>query len=223
MTDGSAVAGSRAAVIGAGRMGHGIALEAARGGFTVAIHDSQPGRPEAAIAEAEADAQDLVAAGLIRTSDIPTLIGRLLPATSIESAAAGAEVVFEAVAEDLDVKRHVFAQLDRAAPPTALLLSNTSSLAISDIAAACQRPERVALAHWILPPHLIPAVEVAPPGLGPRRPRRHRKRATVPESARRLRSTPAAPAAHRHVRRRGAAQPRGSPPAPAAWSPPHYR
>ena len=143
-------------------MGHGIALEAARGGFTVAIHDSQPGRPEAAIAEAEADAQDLVAAGLIRTSDIPTLIGRLLPATSIESAAAGAEVVFEAVAEDLEVKRNVFARLDRAAPPTALLLSNTSSLAISDIAAACQRPERVALAHWILPPHLIPAVEVAP-------------------------------------------------------------
>ena len=73
--------------------------------------------------------------------------------------------MFEAVAEDLEVKRLVFARLDRAAPPAALLLSNTSSLAISDIATACERPERVALAHWILPPHLIPAVEVAP---GPR-------------------------------------------------------
>ena len=73
--------------------------------------------------------------------------------------------MFEAVAEDLDIKRRVFARLDRAAPPTALLLSNTSSLAISEIAMACQRPERVALAHWILPPHLIPVVEVAP---GPR-------------------------------------------------------
>ena len=165
MTDGLAGAGSRAAVIGAGRMGHGIALEAARGGFAVAIHDSQPGRAEVAIAEAEADAQDLVAAGLIQTSDIPAIIGRLTPATDLEGAAAGADVVFEAVAEDLEVKRDVFARLDRAAPPGALLLSNTSSLAISDIAASCERPERVALAHWILPPHLIPAVEVAP---GPR-------------------------------------------------------
>ncbi|MDE2868549.1 MAG: 3-hydroxyacyl-CoA dehydrogenase NAD-binding domain-containing protein [Chloroflexota bacterium] len=154
--------GSRAAVIGAGRMGHGIALEAARGGFAVAIHDSQPGRAEVAIAEAEADAQDLVAAGLIRTCDIPTIVGRLMPTANLESAAAGAEVVFEAVAEDLEVKRSVFARLDRAAPPGALLLSNTSSLGISAIASACRRPERVALAHWILPPHLIPAVEVAP-------------------------------------------------------------
>lgn len=143
-------------------MGHGIALEAARGGFQVAIHDSQPGRAEVAIAEAESDAHDLVAAGRIQTSDIPAIVGRLTPAIDLESAAADAEVVFEAVAEDLAVKRGVFACLDRAAPPTALLLSNTSSLAISDIATACERPERVALAHWILPPHLIPAVEVAP-------------------------------------------------------------
>ena len=146
-------------------MGHGIALEAARGGYQVAIHDVQPGRAQTAIAEAEADAHDLVSAGLVQTSDIPTIVGRLTAAADLEGAAADVDVVFEAVAEDLDVKRSVFARLDGAAPPTALLLSNTSSLAISDIAAACQRPERVALAHWILPPHLIPAVEVAP---GPR-------------------------------------------------------
>lgn len=161
VTDGPS-RGARAAVIGAGRMGHGIALEAARGGLQVAIYDTQAGRAEAAVAEAKADANDLVAAGVIQASDIPTIIGRLTPAIDLESAAADTAVVFEAVAEDLDVKRRVFARLDRAAPPTALLLSNTSSLAISDIAAACERPERVALAHWILPPHLIPAVEVAP-------------------------------------------------------------
>lgn len=152
-------------MIGAGRMGHGIALEAARGGFEVAIFDTQPGRAETAIAEAADDANDLVAAGLIQASDIPGIVSRLTPSTDLESAAARAEVVFEAVAEDLEVKRRVFARLDQATAPTVLLLSNTSSLAISDIAAACQRPERVALAHWILPPHLIPVVEVAP---GPR-------------------------------------------------------
>ena len=162
MTDGQCNVRSRAAVVGAGRMGHGIALEAARGGFDVAIYDAQPGRAEAAISEAADDANDLVAAGLIQASDIPTIVGRLLPVTDLATAADGAEVVFEAVAEDLEIKRGVFARLDRAAPAATLLLSNTSSLAISDIAAACERPERVALAHWILPPHLIPAVEVAP-------------------------------------------------------------
>ncbi|MDE2896933.1 MAG: 3-hydroxyacyl-CoA dehydrogenase NAD-binding domain-containing protein [Chloroflexota bacterium] len=162
MTDTRSGARSRAAVVGAGRMGHGIALEAARGGFQVAIYDKQAGRAQAAIAEAEADANDLVAADVIQSADIPAIVGRLSPASDLQSAAGGAEVVFEAVAEDLEVKRNVFARLDGAAPPTALLLSNTSSLAVSDIAAACQRPERVALAHWILPPHLIPAVEVAP-------------------------------------------------------------
>lgn len=162
VTDEQSGADSRAAVIGAGRMGHGIALEAARGGFQVSIYDAQADRAEAAIAEARADADDLVAAGVIQAADIPTIVERLNPAIDLESAATGAHVVFEAVAEDLEVKRRVFARLDGAAPPTALLLSNTSSLAISDIAAACERPERVALAHWILPPHLIPAVEVAP-------------------------------------------------------------
>lgn len=157
-----AAAGSRAAVIGAGRMGHGIALEAARGGFEVVIFDTQPGRAETAIAEAAADASDLVAAGLIQAADIPSIVGRLQPAADLETAAARADVVFEAVAEDLAVKRRVFARLDQATASTVLLLSNTSSLSISDIAAACQRPERVALAHWILPPHLIPVVEVAP-------------------------------------------------------------
>jgi len=143
-------------------MGHGSAREGARGGFDVVVGDGGPGRIAVAIAEAAADANDLVDAGCIEVADIPAIIGRLSAATDLESAAADAEVVFEAVAEDLEVKRKVFARLDRAAPPTALLLSNTSSLAISEIAAACERPERVALAHWILPPHLIPAVEVAP-------------------------------------------------------------
>ncbi len=152
----------RAAVIGAGRMGHGIALEAARAGFQVAVYDSQPGRADAAIAEAEHDAADLVAAGVIASTDVPAVMARLAPAPQLERAAEGAQVVFEAVAEDLAIKRGVFARLDRAAPPNALLLSNTSSIPVSDIAAACQRPQRVALAHWILPPHLIPVVEVAP-------------------------------------------------------------
>ena len=71
-------------------------------------------------------------------------------------------------------------------------------------------------------PRDSPGAEVAQQGDGPRRARRDRERGRVPESARRLRWTPAAPAAHRHAGRRGAAQRRGLPPAPPAWLPPHH-
>ena len=83
MTDRSSDARTRAAVIGAGRMGHGIALEAARGGFSVAIYDTQPDRAEVAIAEAAADANDLVEAGCIEASDIPAIVDRLTAATDL--------------------------------------------------------------------------------------------------------------------------------------------
>ncbi len=152
----------RAAVVGAGRMGHGIALELARGGFDVAVYDSAPGRADAAVEEARRDAHDLVAAGVLASDGIDAVIDRLTPVKDLEAAGADAEFVAEAVAEDLALKREVFGALDRTCPPTAVLASNTSSISISSIAEACRHPERVVLAHWVLPPHLIPAVEVAP-------------------------------------------------------------
>ena len=152
----------RAAVVGAGRMGHGIALELARGGYLVSIYDVQRGRARQAITEAEQDATDLIAAGVIEAADVENIVSRLEAVPSIPAAVDGVDVVFEAVAEDLDIKREVFAQLDQYARVDTLLLSNTSSIGITEIAVSCRYPERVALAHWILPPHLIPVVEVAP-------------------------------------------------------------
>ncbi len=146
-------------------MGHGIALELARGGFTVSLFDAAPGRAEAAIAEARQDAHDLVRAGVIGDDDVDVVVGRLHPAETLADAAAGAQFAAEAVAEDLAVKQAVFAELDRHCPPPAILTSNTSSIAVSDIAKGCSHPERVALAHWMLPPHLIPTVEIAPGAL----------------------------------------------------------
>ena len=161
-TDSNAGNGRRAVVIGAGRMGHGIALELARGGFGVSLYDAAPGRAEAAIAEARQDAQDLVRAGVITDDDVDVVVGRLRPAETLADAAAGADFAAEAVAENLAIKQAVFAELDRHCPPPAILTSNTSSIAVTDIAQGCTHPERVALAHWMLPPHLIPTVEIAP-------------------------------------------------------------
>lgn len=149
-------------MVGAGRMGHGIALELARGGFEVSLYDAVPGRAEAAIAEAREDAQDLVRAGVIAAADVDVIVGRLRAAETLADATAGAEFGAEAVAEDLEVKQDVFAELDRLCPPPAILTSNTSSISISEIASGCANPERVALAHWMLPPHLLPIVEIAP-------------------------------------------------------------
>ena len=146
-------------------MGHGIALELARGGFAVSLYDAAPGRAASAIAEARQDAHDLVRAGVISDDDLDLVVGRLHPAETLADAAAGADFAAEAVAEDLAVKQAVFAELDRHCPPPAILASNTSSIAVSDIAKGCTHPERVALAHWMLPPHLIPTVEIAPGAL----------------------------------------------------------
>ena len=96
------VRNEQAAVVGAGRMGHGIALELARGGYRVAIFDAKTGRASTAITEAERDASDLVEAGVIGQGDIPKIIQRLSAEADLKTAVTGARVVFEAVAEDLE-------------------------------------------------------------------------------------------------------------------------
>ncbi len=150
----------RIAVVGAGLMGHGIALEFAAAGFPVRIFDSDPAVLARAAEHARRSAALMAEAGRIRQADIPAVLGRIVAAASIEAAARDADVVVEAVFEDLDIKRSVFAALDRAAPAHALLLSNSSAFMPSQIAAAVARPARVAVAHYFDPPHLLPLVEL---------------------------------------------------------------
>jgi len=131
----------RVAVIGVGLLGRGIARVAAAAGFAVAVFDND--------ATAAAQTQEGLAADGFNA----------VTAGSIEEAAAGAAFVVEAILEDLSLKQAVFARLSEAAP-RALLLSNSSSLPISDIAARARHPERCAGMHWFNPPELIPVVEV---------------------------------------------------------------
>ncbi len=159
MTD----APANVAVVGAGRMGHGIALEFARGGHHVRMFDTAPGRAAAAIEEARRDASDLVSAGLIAPDGVDDVMARLEPADDLSDAVETAELVTEAIIEDLDAKRALFAELDRLCPPPVILASNTSGISITAIGAACRCPERVVLTHWLLPPHLMPVIEIAAP------------------------------------------------------------
>jgi 3-hydroxybutyryl-CoA dehydrogenase len=150
----------RVAVIGAGLMGHGIALEFAAHGYSVTLHDADEGQLERS--------RGAISDGLPRLRETRTVTAdmvdsaqeRISLATDLHSAAATADLVVEAVTEDLQVKQDMFARLDAAAPRHAILASNTSSFMPSLLAAATTRPEQVLVAHYFNPPHLLPLVEL---------------------------------------------------------------
>lgn len=158
MTDTPAI--RRIAVIGAGLMGHGIALEFAANGYDVRLQDqhaAQLAKAEASIAEGLGR---LVAAGRITGAEAAAAPGRMSLTSSLPEAVQGADVVIEAVTENIDVKRAIFAELDAHAPRHAILASNSSTFMPSLMAAATTRPEQVLVAHYFNPPHLLPLVEL---------------------------------------------------------------
>jgi 3-hydroxybutyryl-CoA dehydrogenase len=140
-------------------MGAGIAEVFARGGWQVSgieVTDSALDRGRSILATSTDRA---VSTGKLTGPDRDTLLGRIAFEKGLD-AAAGADVVVEAVFEDLDVKRSVFADLDRIAGPDALLATNTSSLSITAIAAATEHPERVVGVHFFNPAPVQKLVEV---------------------------------------------------------------
>ena len=155
---------SRVAVIGAGMMGHGIALHCAISGANVALTDKDPARLESALRWMEGDLRILRDHGLAPGETPSPLTERVSLSAGVEEAAAQADFVFEAVYEDLGVKQGVFRELDEHAPPEAVLATTTSSLRVADIADVVSDPGRVLGAHWANPPHILPLVEVV---LGP--------------------------------------------------------
>jgi len=140
----------RAAVIGGGLMGHGIAQVLALGGLDVVVHDPVP---EALAAVPGRIQANLDALGIQAEVDV-ALEGEL------ERAATGADWVFEAAPETLALKQQLFERLDAAAPPDAVLATNTSVMRAGDIAARARRRGRIVGTHWWNPPFLVPLVEV---------------------------------------------------------------
>ena len=148
------------AVVGAGAMGSGIAQVAATSGFRVRLADVSAAALEKAVASIRKSLARLVKAGTISEADAAGALSRIEIAPDPAEAVRDAEAVIEAVPEDLALKREVFRRLDAAAPPGALLLSNTSELSIAEIASATNRRDRVAGMHWFNPPPLMRLVEI---------------------------------------------------------------
>jgi 3-hydroxybutyryl-CoA dehydrogenase len=148
-----------AAVVGCGAMGRGIAQLLAQAGLDVRLLDAQPDVAATARAAIVADLDELVSRGKLTTADATTAKGRLHPVSSA-SQLAGATLVIEAVREDLEAKRRLFVELEPIVGEHTILATNTSSLSVTAIAAACRRPERVAGFHFFNPAPVMKVVEV---------------------------------------------------------------
>jgi len=142
------------AVIGAGTMGHGIAQEFATSGYDVTLNDIDEGVLSTALGNIESSLRKL------DIDDPDAVLGRIKTTTDDEVAFAGADLVVEAVPEDIELKRGVFGVADDLAPPEAVLATNTSTLPITEIAGTTDRPEQVVGMHFSNPVQLMPVVEV---------------------------------------------------------------
>jgi 3-hydroxybutyryl-CoA dehydrogenase len=148
------------AVLGAGTMGNGIAQVCAMAGYQVALHDPQPGAVERALGTIRANLDRGVERGKVTDQARETALAGLSEAKDVRSAAADADLVIEAVPERMDLKRALFAELDAAAPAHAILATNTSSLSVSRIAEATERPGQVVGLHFFNPVHIMKLLEV---------------------------------------------------------------
>ena len=141
-------------------MGHGIAYAAALAGCPVTLTDNNPGALDLAWSKIDGLLAGGVKRGKVTAEQVASVRGRLGTEPDLGSALAEAEVVVEAVVEDIAVKRRLFAAVDGQTPAEALLATNTSSLSVGEIAAAVRDPARMIGMHFFNPVHAMMLVEV---------------------------------------------------------------
>lgn len=148
------------AVIGAGMMGPGIAQVFATQGHPVKVYNRTPARLETAKSRVSTNLTSMAEYGLIESANIPSILDRITTTTDLEEACKGASYVVETVAENLELKQELFAELDRLCPADTILCSNTSVISITQIGMKAKRRERILGTHFYQPPFLVPLVEV---------------------------------------------------------------
>jgi 3-hydroxybutyryl-CoA dehydrogenase len=147
-------------VIGAGSMGHGIAQVSAMAGHKVVLNDVDEERVAAGIDGIESNLDGGLERGKVTESERESALGRISGDADLDSAVADADLVVEAVPEDMDLKKDVFDTVEAAAPEDAMFGSNTSSLSVTELASSLETPERAVGLHFFNPPHIMDLVEV---------------------------------------------------------------
>ena len=147
------------AILGAGTMGNGIAHVFARSGYDVILRDVEQRFLDRALETISKNLDREVKKGKLTEAEKPSVLGRIEPATKIQEISR-ADFVIEAVPEQIELKREVLADADRVLRPEAILATNTSSISVTTLAAATQRPERFIGMHFMNPVPVMPLVEV---------------------------------------------------------------
>ena len=150
----------RVSVLGAGTMGHGIAQVSAMAGHDVVLRDVEAELVEEGLEQIRKNLEGGVEREKVTPEERDATLDRLETTTDLAAAVADADLVVEAVPEDLELKRSVFEDVEAEAPAEALLASNTSSLSVTAIAAGLERPERFIGLHFFNPVHIMGLVEV---------------------------------------------------------------
>jgi 3-hydroxybutyryl-CoA dehydrogenase len=150
----------RMLVVGAGTMGRGIAHVGALAGFEVAISDKDAAAVQKAIATIRADMKKGVEKGKLAQADMDKALAGLRESADLCADATRADIVIEAVFEDMALKTKLIGHLDEHMGEKSLLGSNTSSLSLSELARAAKRPERVVGTHFFNPVHLMALLEI---------------------------------------------------------------
>jgi 3-hydroxybutyryl-CoA dehydrogenase len=160
VTGGAAARVKRVAVVGAGTMGNGIAQAFAAAGFDVELVDAKSELLDRALATIGRNLERVAKKQNWPGDKTPAILKRIQGSVRPENAARTAQVVIEAVNENLDLKRQIFVTLDQTAPPETILASNTSSLSITALGGMTQRPDRVIGMHFMNPVPIMPLVEI---------------------------------------------------------------
>jgi 3-hydroxyacyl-CoA dehydrogenase len=149
------------AVIGAGLIGRAWAIVFARAGCSVAIYDAVPEALSACTKLLHDNISDLAKHGLI-TETPEVVLARIKPVSTLAEALKGAALVQENVKETVEVKRQIFAEMDKLAAPDTILTSSTSWIPTSEFSEHLPGRHRILVAHPVNPPYLVPLVELAP-------------------------------------------------------------
>ncbi|MFC7370081.1 3-hydroxyacyl-CoA dehydrogenase [Fictibacillus iocasae] len=149
-----------AVIIGSGVMGRGIAYVCALGGFDVQLVDVKEEQLTGAKKEIDAIFSKAVSRGKLTAEAAASAQRRLSYTAQLSAAVSGADIVIEAVPEKIDIKRAVFEEIDRSAPPHCILATNTSTMSPTEIGSFTKRPENVIAMHFFNPVHRMPLVEI---------------------------------------------------------------
>src|SRR5438046_8152968 len=139
------------AVIGAGTMGAGIAQACAAAGFQVAMRDVEQLFMDGGVRRIREPLAKRVEKGKMTAAEVDSILSKIRGVVDLKEAVAGAQVVIEAVFEKMDIKRELYAELDRLCPPEVVFASNTSSLSLTEMASATKRADRVVGMHLFNP------------------------------------------------------------------------